>query len=306
MRSKRIPLGLRSCRAGAQLPGPGCSVGSWSSTDLVNWDGPRPAVTLPGNKTVPNVGVTMIPPASRSAAAAQTGLPPHQAFMALETHLTALAVNIGTDGDLSKNWVLVPTVNPNGQYASFDLACPTTRYNPDDSYYYVFGGGNDIMLTRSRDLKTWTPANKSIATGCIATDTCLRYRRACTVLDKSCAECCANKPGWCTSDNSSRIAPGYFTHYWSNYSDCRHTSSNGQHTDCNRDFLVNETEWNWSVNDADFTDEGGKGPTRFIFDLSQQTKPTNFTGKGGGGYQVGIFPGTELEFLSSFYEHNQD
>jgi hypothetical protein len=59
-------------------PGPGCSVGAWSSEDLVNWEGPFPAVTLPGNVTVPNVAVTMIPRSSRAAAAAQTGLPPHQ------------------------------------------------------------------------------------------------------------------------------------------------------------------------------------------------------------------------------------
>lgn len=33
----------------------------------------------------------------------------------------------------------------------------------------------------------------------------------------------------------------------------------------------------WSVNDADFTDEGGKGPTRFIYCMCQQTKPKNAT-----------------------------
>eukprot|EP01051_Picozoa_sp_SAG22_P029129 SAG22_NODE_10642_length_523_cov_1.455189_1_plen_63_part_00 len=53
---------------------------------------------------------------------------------------------------------------------------------------------------------------------------------------------------------------------------------------------------------ADFCDEGGKGPTRFIYCMCQQTKPQNATvTPGGGGYQMGLFPGNEFEWLSSFY-----
>jgi hypothetical protein len=59
------------------------------------------------------------------------------------------------------------------RYTSFGLACPTTRFNPSDSYYYVFGGGDDITLTRSRDLRTWERANSSMATGCISEEVCL-------------------------------------------------------------------------------------------------------------------------------------
>ena len=64
--------------------------------------------------------------------------------------------------------------------------------------------------------------------------------------------------------------------------------------------LRNLSQWDWSVNDADFCDEGGKGPTRFIYCMCQQTKPRaaqNVTFHGGGGYQVGTFPGNEFEWL---------
>ena len=88
---------------------------------------------------------------------------------------------------------------------------------------------------------------------------------------------------------------GLFVQYWGNSSDC---NSRG----CRRDFLANISRWNWSVNDADFCDEGGSGPTRFIYCLGQQTAPANFTrGHSGGGYHVGEFPGNESQWLSSFF-----
>ena len=66
--------------------------------------------------------------------------------------------------------------------------------------------------------------------------------------------------------------------------------------------LANLSQWDWSVNDADFCDEGGTGPTRFIYSLCQQTKPANATyAHGGGGYHLGSYPGNEFEWLSSFY-----
>jgi len=36
--------------------------------------------------------------------------------------------------------------------------------------------------------------------------------------------------------------------------------------------------------------------------MSQQTKPQNASyAAGGGGYHLGVFPGNEFEFLSSFF-----
>ena len=115
--------------------------------------------------------MTMISPPARAEVAVRRGLPLHQAFMALESP-AALAINTGADRDLSNNWQLLPMSDEG--YTTHGMACPTTRYNPKDSFYYVFGGGADIILTRSRDLKTWTRANTSLATGCISNDVCLR------------------------------------------------------------------------------------------------------------------------------------
>ena len=69
-----------------------------------------------------------------------------------------------------------------------------------------------------------------------------------------------------------------------------------------QDFLGNMSQWDWSVSDADFCDEGGKGPTRFIYCANEQTTPPNASRLGGGGgYHMGLFSGNELEWLSSFY-----
>ena len=71
--------GCGACADAQHGRGHGCVVASWSTEDLGTWDGPHPALTLPMNQTVPNVGVSMV-----AAAAAVPGLPMHQAFMALE------------------------------------------------------------------------------------------------------------------------------------------------------------------------------------------------------------------------------
>ena len=53
---------------------------------------------------------------------------------------------------------------------------------------------------------------------------------------------------------------------------------------------------------SDFCDEGGKGPTRFIYGMCEQTAPKNASRTGGaGGYQLGTFDGNESEWLSSFF-----
>eukprot|EP00041_Stephanoeca_diplocostata_P020354 m.453638 g.453638 ORF g.453638 m.453638 type:complete len:426 (-) comp21553_c0_seq1:403-1680(-) len=246
--------GCGSCAlARSGRPDVSCSVGAWSSEDLVHWDGPFPAVTLAGNITVPNVAVAMIPPAARQSAAQQTGLPAHQAFMVLESKM-ALAINVGTDRDLSKNWKLLPMGPPVG-YTSFGKACPTTRYDPQGNYYYVFGGGDIITLTRSKDLKLWEHATDMLATGCISDAVCSQYRPQCAANATSFNKCCVERPDCSLPQNGGRIAHGYFINYWANRSDC---NSQG----CVRDCVRNESTWNWSVNDADFTDEGGKGEHR--------------------------------------------
>ena len=85
--------------------------------------------------------------------------------------------------------------------------------------------------------------------------------------------------------------PGIYTNYWLNES-----KPNARHQ---REFLLNLTEWNWSVNDADVCDNGTH--THFIYGQCAQTKPANWTGKAGKFYQLGIREGTTTEWLASYY-----
>ena len=47
---------------------------------------------------------------------------------------------------------------------------------------------------------------------------------------------------------------------------------------------------------------GGAAPTRFIYAFSEQTAPRNASrAGGGGGYHMGMYAGSEAEWLGSFY-----
>ena len=117
-----------------------------------------------------------------------------------------------------------------------------------------------------------------MATGCAKSGGSSKYNQT----DASCTASVGN--------NMTRIAPGYFTEYWA--------SSRGRKK---TPFLGNMSAWDWGTSDADFTDQGGKGPTRFIFVQNWQGKPPGWVGSGGGFYQVGVFEGTEFEWLSSYF-----
>jgi hypothetical protein len=64
-----------------------------------------------------------------------------------------LAVNVGTDRNLSNNWQLLdPAVFAMGPNVGNANSCPSARYNPQDGYYYVMGGGNAVDVVRSPNL----------------------------------------------------------------------------------------------------------------------------------------------------------
>jgi hypothetical protein len=257
-------------------------------------------VTLPLPHTVPNVAAAMV---TQRGAAKFHGIPEHQGYMAFEGG-SFTALNVGTDRDLSKNWELVkPECKQQpGMHCGGGFACPTARYNPMDQYYYVFGGGNDISIMRSKDLGAWERRNMSMATHCIAQEVCLKYRRACTAEDTSYESCCGVPPDCSPASGEGKVASGYFEEYWAA------ANATSDRSGRRMAFFGNISRWDWSVNDADFCDEGGKGPTRFIYGMCQQTKPANATAwdkahglLGSGGYHLGTFDGNESEWLSSFF-----
>lgn len=254
------PWGCGACAEGR------CNVSVWWTRDLVAWGGPAPAVQLPRGVTVPNVAVGFRP--LGGGPAPPPGVPPHQAFMFLESAVS-VAVNVGADGDLSRNWVLLNATEfatgPAGEAGS----CPAARFNARDGFYYIMGGGNYVDVARSQTLRrgSWevTPLGP-VEAGCVR--------------------------GFedCAAPAIARIAPGFYAEYWANGSD------RGR-----RAFLANLSEWNWSVNDVDFCDAGGAGPTTFIYGFCAQTKPANATGSFGDGYMVGSSPLSAVEWLASFF-----
>ena len=230
-------------------PSGGCYVGTFSTScaDLRNcpdssWNFTK-ALPLPGHMTVPNVGVGLVPLGGGGA-----GLPRHQAFMALETSIS-VAVNIGSDGDLSQNWLLLDPQEYSVDLVGNSGLCPFARYNPVDGFYYVGGGGGDIHLARSPNLTHGSWATPPLPFT-------VSIERGCTNYVEDCSP----------SSPVARIADGLFTEYWGNGSDGR-----------DREFLTNLTDWNFSVNDADVTDNGTH--TFFIYGQCAQTAPRNFTGK---------------------------
>lgn len=271
------PWGCGSCAAVASgNQSAQCLVGAWKSTDLLTFEGPINILALPTNITVPNVGVSMVNRSSSIPPPAN--LPDHQAFMALEAGIPnhnghLIAINTGSkDYNLFTNWVLlnISEYSISGNVGEA-VSCPSARYNPVDGYYYVMGGGNMVDLTRSKNLTTgsWSLAYEHIEIGCT-------YQLE---------NCSVGTP-------IARIAPDFYTQYWLNGSD--HNM---------RIFLENMTAWQYSVNDVDFCDDT-KGTTYFIYGTCAQTAPANFTGKASNFYQLGIYNGTEGEWLASYFDGN--
>eukprot|EP01052_Picozoa_sp_SAG31_P019715 SAG31_NODE_1450_length_8307_cov_3.676657_7_plen_160_part_00 len=100
-----------------------CYVGVWRSTNLLDWDGPHKAVKFPRNEFTYNNDVTMVRPEYGDWQARHgKNLPKHQAIMALEATSKkgpahSFAINTGTDGDLTKNWELLPGCEQTAQSA---------------------------------------------------------------------------------------------------------------------------------------------------------------------------------------------
>lgn len=68
-------------------------------------------------------------------------------------------------------------------------------------------------------------------------------------------------------------------------------------------FLNNLTSWQYSSSDVDFCTVGDD--TYFIYGMSAQSAPKNFTGRGGNFYQLGVANVTECDWLASYYPTQQ-
>eukprot|EP00041_Stephanoeca_diplocostata_P024422 m.618327 g.618327 ORF g.618327 m.618327 type:complete len:332 (+) comp22527_c2_seq4:210-1205(+) len=95
----------------------GCYVGAWKASfdDLTAWSDVSKAVNLPDGYGLFNNDVALVSGSTAAAVGAIPGLPKHQAVMIMENReddphhrwLSPFVVNVGTDGDLTRNWQLL-------------------------------------------------------------------------------------------------------------------------------------------------------------------------------------------------------
>jgi len=171
-------------------PGPcsagfdGCYVGAWKtrlSGDFSTWTPTAKAVALPLGVGMANNDATLVSGALAAARARAlapgVGLPAHQAVMILETDrgtwanrsYPQFAINVGTDGDLSRHWVVLdraqyrlsgPASSDGGRLPDGEGTgdAPTLRYDAEQGHYYSLGGGwitNGPARSASLAAGTW-------------------------------------------------------------------------------------------------------------------------------------------------------
>jgi len=138
-----------------------CSVDVYWSSDpkLQVWQNAT-AAALPKGMVAYNSDVAPVNPAA--LAKHNSALPPHKWIMALEYLFNGFStIFLINNGDVPTKapWVLldtktyfIPKLAGGGNGVG---ACPSVRYVPSTGYYYVVSGGNDVYITRSKDLMNW-------------------------------------------------------------------------------------------------------------------------------------------------------
>ena len=243
-----------------------CFIQSFRSEDLVHWSSAR-AFEVPAWDEDPGLIIANVAAAFVARGGGGWGLPPHQAFMALETTFAGsggFALNIGSDGDLSRNWELL-------NRTQFSLhgpwQCPFVRHDAGTGFYYVVGmapGGTAPFVSRSRNLTagSWEFGPP---------------------LSQGCAW------GW-EECGDGKVAGGVYTHLW----------ANGTANATTLPFFHNMSHWMWSTSDIDAADDGQQ--MRYIWSGNAQSAPANFSGKSTCVSGLGTFNGTLLHFLAALFE----
>jgi len=148
-----------------QWDGP-CSLGScaidvyWSSDPKLQvWQNDTAAV-LPKGMVAYNTDAAPVDPTA--LAKHNSALPPHKWIMALEylyNGFSSIFLINNEDVPTKAQWTLLDPSKyfiPKLAGGSNGVgACPTIRYVPTTGYYYVISGGNNVYITRSKDLINW-------------------------------------------------------------------------------------------------------------------------------------------------------
>lgn len=283
-------FGPAHARGNTLKPGPcdgngnwhGCYVGSWSSSDLVTWSQTSQAVPLPDHHAAFNTRATMVTKMSPEAAAV---LPRHQAAMVLEPRSDhafmngsfRYAINTGTDGDLSKNWQLLPgeQFSESGPTVprQLNLGAPTMHYDNEEGYYYTIGGG-------------------SITAGPVRSKTLVAGSWELTPLAPMAVNAASlSQVGLSPTD--AKVYRAFYTEVWA-----RETAENEAYIAA---YLANISAWNWGFTDPDFCCADGSSPSYMLHSVSQQGMPHNVTGRTTGFAGMETYNGTLNEWLRSYF-----
>jgi hypothetical protein len=281
-------------RRNKEHPGPcsdgiykGCYVGAWkaSLTDLTTWSTTAKSLTLPDGVGMANNDVTFV---SGSKAAAQAKLPgaapAHQAAMIIEqdrgnrTGKIQFAVNTGTDGDLSKNWILlngshfhIGKVNPADGEGTGDA--PAMRYDVDGGHYYSLGGGwitNGPVRSTSLAVGSWEVSPRMPMAVPVAV---------------------ATKAKVPAIDRAAGINTELYTNLWKKGI-----------PPVVQAYFDNISAWNYGVTDPDICCSDGYAPSYMIHTLSQQGGPKLPPGTHPGNMMaLGVANATLFDWLRSYF-----
>jgi len=283
-------FGPAHARGNKLRPGPcdgngnwtGCYIGAWSSTDLIHWTDVSKAVPIPPHHAAFNTRTTMVTSMSPEAARA---LPAHQAAMVLEPrgdHAYAsstfrYAVNTGHDGDLSRNWLLLPSSKYSetgpGVPVQLNLGAPSMHYDDEEGYYYTIGGG-------------------SITAGPVRSKSLLAGSWEISKLAPMAAPAAATASVGLPSTDA-HVYKGFYTDVWA-----LETAGDREATAA---FLANMTKWNYGVTDPDFCCSDGKAPSYMLHTVSQQGRPQGVGGKTTTFAAMDTFNGTLNQWLRSYF-----
>lgn len=253
-----------NARGNKKNPGPcgvsprrGCYVGAWNASfdDLTKWSTTRKALTLPDGTSLFNNDVALVqPPPLRQRGDEQ----PHQAAMIIEGRAdkgTArpgpFAINVGTDGDLGANWVILDSSKysfgiPKGAVGEGTGDAPALRYDSEQGYYYSIGGG---WITNG------PVRSKTLATGSWEVS---------PLAPMAVPDARAAKVGLPASDEARGINTDYFTAVW---------ATKGALNPTNRAFAKNLSSWAWGATDPDLCCSDGASPSYLLNTLSRQGTP---------------------------------
>ena len=283
-------FGPAHARGNKVRPGPcdgngnwtGCYIGSWSSTDLLNWTATRKALPLPDHHAAFNTRTAMVRAVNPVAAQA---LPRHQAVMVLEPRSDAAyrnesfryAINTGSSGDLSKDWALLPgskfSESGSGVPAQLNLGAPSMHYDDEEGYYYTIGGGSITAgPVRSKSLLagSWELSPRA------------------PMAAPAAATARAGLP-----NTDGHVYRGFFRDVWALETAAEHEK--------NAAFVANMSAWNYGFTDADFCCSDGKSPSYLLHTISRQGAPHNMTGRSYNFAGMEIFNGTLNAWLRSYF-----